>query len=150
VTPTPSRAVLWSAAVLVLTALHHVYGAVRYETPWRYHAVQLAAVTLLLILGADGIRRARSGATAGRLAERALRALIWLVPILMIGGFEGLYNHVAKNVLYLVGLSPDWMNRLFPPPTYEMPNDLLFELTGLLQVPPAFLAARALIGSRPG
>ena len=31
--------------------------------------------------------------------------------------------------------------RLFPAPTYEMPNDVLFEITGVLQVVPAALAA---------
>jgi hypothetical protein len=33
------------------------------------------------------------------------------------------------------------MARLFPPPTYEMPNDAFFEVTGILQVVPAALAA---------
>jgi hypothetical protein len=27
------------------------------------------------------------------------------------------------------------METLFPPPTYEMPNDAFFELTGVLQFP---------------
>jgi hypothetical protein len=33
------------------------------------------------------------------------------------------------------------MTRLFPPPTYELPNDAFFEITGILQVVPAALAA---------
>jgi hypothetical protein len=38
------------------------------------------------------------------------------------------------------------MTRLFPPPTYEMPNDLFFELTGVLHVVPAARAAGRLLG----
>lgn len=34
------------------------------------------------------------------------------------------------------------MTSLFPPPTYEMPNNLIFEITGILQVLPAVVAAR--------
>ena len=62
------------------------------------------------------------------------------IPILMIGMFEGLYNHVVKNLLYFGGASTG-LTRVFPPPTYEMPNDVFFEITGVLQVVPATLAA---------
>jgi hypothetical protein len=34
--------------------------------------------------------------------------------------------------------------RLFPPPKYELPNDAFFEITGVLQVVPAALAAAKL------
>jgi hypothetical protein len=63
------------------------------------------------------------------------------VAVVMIGTFEGLYNHVVKNLLYFGGASPALMMRLFPRPTYEMPNDVFFEITGVLQVVPAALAA---------
>jgi hypothetical protein len=59
----------------------------------------------------------------------------------MFGLFEGLYNHVVKDVLYFGGATTGLMMRLFPPPTYEMPNDMFFELTGILQVVPAAFAA---------
>jgi hypothetical protein len=77
-----------------------------------------------------------------RTLAQALFVLATLgVAVLMIGTFEGLYNHVVKNVLYFGGASSALMTRLFPPPTYELPNDLFFEITGLLQVVPATLAA---------
>ncbi|WP_394846705.1 hypothetical protein LZC95_04470 [Pendulispora brunnea] len=64
-----------------------------------------------------------------------------VVPVLFFGAFEGLYNHVAKDAFYFAGVSMEWMLRLFPPPTYEMPNDVLFEITGVLQAAPAGLTA---------
>ena len=39
------------------------------------------------------------------------------------------------------------MNRLFPPPTYEMPSDVFFEVTGVLQFLAAVVAARASLRS---
>lgn len=42
-------------------------------------------------------------------------------------------------------MSPTLLHRLFPPPTYELPNDLLFELLGVAQVVPAAIAAWRLV-----
>ena len=97
----------------------------------------------MVILGAYWLGGARSGTRVGRAADWVLWSVTWLVPLLLIGGFEGVYNHVVKNALYWAGLPEGWMTKLFPPPTYEMPNDLLFEITGVLQVLPAAIAARA-------
>lgn len=146
---TRTRALVAAGAVLAMTSVHHVYGAIHYATPWRYHAVHVSGVVLVVLLGAYGLGRAKPGTSAGRAADWVLWGVTWLVPVLLIGGFEGLYNHVLKNALYWGGLPAGWMTSLFPPPTYEMPNDLIFEITGLLQVPPAAVAARALWRSSP-
>ncbi|MGO4834991.1 hypothetical protein AB4144_22310, partial [Rhizobiaceae sp. 2RAB30] len=49
------------------------------------------------------------------------------------------YNHVLKNVVYF-GFGADSAQAFFPPPTYEMPDDLVFELTGIVQFPLSILA----------
>src|SRR5688572_5776450 len=41
-----------ASAVLLITSIHHAYGAYVYDTPWRYHAVIVAGVTAPLIFGA--------------------------------------------------------------------------------------------------
>jgi hypothetical protein len=66
-----------------------------------------------------------------------LGALALAFPFAMIGLFEGGYNHVLKNVLYFGGATRDLLQALFPAPTYELPNNLLFELSGIAQFPPA-------------
>jgi hypothetical protein len=59
---------------------------------------------------------------------------ITLVPSLgFIGVFEGIYNHLLKNIMYFGGADDGLLQTLFPAPTYEMPNDLLFEITGVMQ-----------------
>jgi hypothetical protein len=136
-----TRLILEICAVFALTSLHHVYGAIRYATPWRYHAVVFSAVALAVILAAASLSRARPDTPGGRGARWVFWIVSLAVPVLLVGGFEGLYNHVIKVALYAGGLPEPWMRRLFPPPAYEMPDDLFFEATGILQVVPAALVA---------
>jgi hypothetical protein len=58
---------------------------------------------------------------------------------------EGGYNHVMKNALFFGGLPRSTLERLFPPPTYEMPTDLWFEGSGVLQFVIAVWAAYYLV-----
>jgi hypothetical protein len=127
------RSAVASLAVLLLTSVHHAYGAFVYRTPWRLHMVGVAAVTAVVLLGALALSRARWAFFLFALTTLA-------VPVGMVGAFEGFYNHVLKNVFYFGGASGALLERLFPPPTYELPNDFFFELTGVLQVVPAVLA----------
>lgn len=125
---------------LVLTSVHHAYGAMIYGTPWRLHILHIAvpaavAIALLLFIGS-----ARRGKPGGRLATWAAVAIILAFPVATIGVFEGGFNHVLKNLIYF-GFGVDSARALFPPPTYEMPNDLVFELTGVAQFPLSILAS---------
>ncbi len=140
-----NRSALASLAVLLLTSVHHVYGALLYRTPWRMHMVGVAAVTAGGLLGALAVYRARPGGWTGGVALAVFVLTTLGVPVGMIGAYEGAYNHVLKNVLFFGGASPELLARLFPPPTYELPNDFLFELTGVLQVVPAVVAATWLL-----
>lgn len=141
---------LWALGTLGATALHHVYGAIRYASPWRMHAAVIAlllAPLFVVLYGSftRGISGA-PGARRGRAAGWALALISLVYPIALIGGFEGLYNHVAKNLFYLGGMSRPRLLELFPPPTYELPNDVVFEVSGVLQVAPAALGLLALVG----
>ena len=128
-------------AVLLLTSVHHVYGGYIYATPWRYHAVPVSVATLVVMLGALALWRRRPPILAGRIARIVFLLTTLAIPVVGFGLFEGLYNHVVKNLLYFAGAPAAMLRQLFPPPTYEMPNDVFFEITGILQVIPAALAA---------
>ncbi|XYH97186.1 hypothetical protein ACMHYB_57040 [Sorangium sp. So ce1128] len=138
------KAALAGVAVMVMTAVHHAIGAVVYRTPWRLHIAFLSVPTIAVILGALAVHRRRAGAPAGRASFVVLVAALALVPIAWIGAFEGVYNHVLKDALYFLAPGSPALLRLFPPPVYEMPDDALFEITGVLQVLPAWVAATAL------
>src|SRR3954467_13461759 len=99
-----ARALLLGAlATLGLTAAHHAYGAVRYQTPWRHHAAIVAFWVGLALLAAFIVHQRRPATRTGRFAGWAPAALTLLVPVLSIGLFEGLYNHVLKDGVFLAG-----------------------------------------------
>lgn len=129
------RRVLWLAlTVLLLTSGHHAYGAYIYGTPWRLHVVFVSVITAAALLGSFAVLRRRSAGLRGRIAFRAFAAVVLAIPVAAIGLFEGGYNHALKNALHFAGAPIAVMHRLFPPPTYELPNDIFFEITGVLQL----------------
>ena len=134
---------LSASLVYALTIIHHVYGAIAYDTPWRLHAAFLGlggiAATLLFMWGATRWRTP----VLRQLATVLLLGVTLVLAVGLIGCFEGGYNHAVKLVLFFGGAGPDTMNRLFPPPTYEMPSDVFFEVTGILQFLAALVAVRA-------
>jgi hypothetical protein len=131
-------------AVLALTAIHHAYGAFVYSTPWRLHVAAVAPVLALAIGRALYLAGSRRGTPSGLGWTRIAAGLILVFPVGLIGLVEGGYNHVAKNAIYF--LSGARVARyLFPPPTYELPDNPLFEITGVAQFPLALVAAYFLI-----
>lgn len=137
----PLKAFMTSAGVVVLTVIHHVYGAVIYSTPWRHHIALIALPVLAALFVAYHVHTRHPRTTAGRAAMYVFTVITTLFSVGLIGFFEGGYNHLVKNVLYFGGASSSLLGRLFPAPTYEMPDDLLFEMTGILQFVVAFAAA---------
>jgi hypothetical protein len=136
-----STVALYALIALILTSLHHAYGAYVYATPWRLHVAFIASATALVMLAALAVLRAHPEGWLGTAAWWLFALTVLIVPILFLGVFEGFYNHVLKNALFFAGLPTREMVRFFPPPKYELPNDAFFEITGVLQVVPAALAA---------
>ncbi|MCO5163664.1 MAG: hypothetical protein M9939_21260 [Mesorhizobium sp.] len=125
--------------ILVLTSVHHAWGAYVFDTPFRLHIVFVSIPVAALIVGlfyvtATGRPRV---ATAARWAAIATIALF---PILAIGFYEGGYNHLVKNLVFFVG-GEGATREVFSSPMYEMPSDVFFEATGVLQLPAAVYAS---------
>jgi len=139
VTDATSDVMRYSLLALLLTTVHHAYGAYAYSTPWRLHVAFVAVATAAVLFGARAVRRDHPSSVAGIAARWIFVLTAIAVPMLLFGVFEGFYNHLLKNVLYFGGLPMREMTRLFPPPEYEMPNDAFFEITGVLQVVPTVL-----------
>jgi len=146
------QSLLASLTLLGVTTVHHAYGAWVYDTPWRLHVVGMAVVAGLALLGASTAFTALHP-TRWRLLALGVFTLLTGGLVAWLGLFEGLYNHVLKDALYLGGASARLLETLFPPPTYTTPDDVGFEVSGLLQVPVAawvLLAhGRLLRGERP-
>lgn len=141
-----SRAFRAALATLLLTSAHHAYGAYIYHTPWRLHVAVVAALTALMLWSAALAIRSYPAGPARGVATVAFCLVDAVVPVLAIGFFEGGYNHGLKNALYFIGSSPPLMAQLFPPPVYELPNDVLFEASGVVQFVVGILAGHRLYG----
>jgi hypothetical protein len=139
------RTLVGALAALLLTAVHHLYGAYVYATPWRTHVAYVSAVAAAALIGSFVAFRRRAAGAAGKAALWSILLLTLALPVVGIGLFEGGYNHLLKVTLYYGHASPELMARLFPPPTYELPKDAFFETTGVLQFFLGALVGRHLV-----
>lgn len=124
------RTTLFTALLLLLTSIHHVYGAIIYHTPWRLHILFIAIPVMILVFLLDFLQR--------RYPHAPWLMVLYIVfvllfPLLGIGLYEGVYNHLFKNIIFLVTGDNSFFRMLFPPPAYEAPGDFWFEATGILQ-----------------
>ena len=120
---------LATVLLYALTAFHHYYGAIIYHTPWRTHVVGLGGGVLLLSYLCMVLHR--------RVHKRVLLILYLLLTFIVfglgIGIFEGGYNHLVKNILFFSGAKMNTLRWMYPSPAYEMPDNFMFETTGILQ-----------------
>lgn len=122
----------YSNILMGITSIHHIYGAFVYNTPWRLHvlAISIPVIIFSLIIS-------RFLTTSQSNLNRLLQWIFWLAvlifSVVLIGAYEGVYNHAFKNLVHFTGVSDSLQRQLFPPPKYVMPNNLIFELTGIMQ-----------------
>lgn len=114
--------------VYLITSIHHVYGAWLYETPWRNHIATQGATWLIIsyIILLAYVKWNK------KLIMCVFVVFAGFFFVGAIGFYEGAYNHVLKNILYFAGMSEDVLHQMYPPPKYELPNDWLFEISGVL------------------
>jgi hypothetical protein len=121
---------LYSNVLMAMTSLHHIYGAFVYDTPWRLH---ILLISIPIIIFSVVITRLQTQSRLNTLCQWVFWLVILVFAVVLIGGYEGVYNHALKNVIYFLGTNEEIQRQLFPPPTYVMPNNLLFEATGIMQ-----------------
>ncbi|HEY6100190.1 MAG TPA: ABC transporter permease [Anaeromyxobacter sp.] len=119
---------LATAVEATVTLLHFLHGARVCDDPGRLHVVVPGLVALSLTVAATGVFLWRPG----RLTLAAL-VLVTAVPFVGVFGlFHGGYHHVAKLAAFHAGGSRETLARLFASPDYAFPDDVTFELTGVL------------------
>jgi putative ABC transport system permease protein len=123
------------AAEAAITILHFRHGAWTYDDPSRLHVVTPALVALALVTAATGLflRQPRKLALVPLVVATA-------VPFVgMFGLFHGGYSHALKLLFFASGASRETLDRLFASPDYAYPDDIPFEVSGVL----GFVAALA-------
>lgn len=120
-------------AQMTLTSIHHVYGGIVYDSVLRLSMPIFAAIELLIVLGLlYWYRRTKSGVP--------LSSFIVVVVIVGVvqGLFHAIYGHAYKDVLFLLGVKAENIRNFFlpvmPNDFIYPPNDVFFELTGLLEL----------------
>jgi hypothetical protein len=141
-------AALADAFLLVLTSAHHLYGAWRFDTPWRAHVAHIATWAGVLLGASLIVAQTRRGRPAERWAIDAFTLLTLLVCVAWLGIYEGGYNHGIKTLVGWIGVPDSVFRALFPPSLYEPPGDVLFEVSGVLQLPAGLLAGWCAVALR--
>jgi hypothetical protein len=132
---------LATSLVYIVTTIHHLYGARLYNTPWRKDVGINGGIILLLCF----IFLYLYKVYRKRVFLILYLAISFVVFDLGIGLFEGLYNHILKNILFFGGMSFSKWRTFFPAPAYEIPGNVLFESTGVLQFFVALVSAYCLL-----
>lgn len=144
------KAGLGAILVMAMTSLHHIYGAIVYDTPYRLHIVFIAVPFAAVIVALLSFSASRRGAAASRIAAWIAGVSILVFAVAMIGVFEGGYNHTIKDFVYFV-LGEDVARGLCgAQSTCQMPDSFLFEASGIAQfvlaIPAAVWAWQLLAG----
>lgn len=131
-----------SSTVLLMTIVHHSYGAVRFATPWRHHVTFVALLLGGILWGAFALWRGHSDTTPGRILRALFLGIALFGAIAWIGVFEGGYNHALKVLAHKSGAPDALLHRLYPPGIYEPVEDWFFETTDVAQLVLAVWAIR--------
>jgi hypothetical protein len=131
----------YSLTTIVLTLIHHFYGAIIYAAPFRMHVALFAIPILGIQIAAYRAYKRSKTAWVKKICLLVILVISMVFSIVAIGFFEGGYNHVVKNVLYFAGTPVAVLDKMYSS-VYELPNDLVFEATGMLQFVTALFCLR--------
>jgi len=117
----------------LISSIHHWYGAIVYDTPWRAGVSYWIMGSVFIVYSLLYIYWKNTDNIFGRVA---MRAFLFFAVIFQTGFiiFECVYSHVLKNIFYFGGVPQSILDKLYPAPAYHLPDNVLFELTGLLQL----------------
>lgn len=138
--PAIHRAALALVVAYSLTTIHHVYGGLVDHITGRLYVPVFLLIPLVLALGL--LYRYRQ--TGSGVALAAYSVIVVVVFGLLLGGVHGGYAHTYKDILYLMGGSSKLYYALNPDEHYP-PDNLFFEITGVLEVMTTFWASLAAV-----
>ena len=116
---------------LIITTSAYIYN-----TPERLHVLAISIPVIALTLFFDYLFK-KQPEPRSKLLVGLYGAVILIPSLVLIGILEGVYNHIFKNLLFFSNVPEDIIKKVFfgfyDPALVEMPNDIIFELTGMLQ-----------------
>jgi hypothetical protein len=106
----------------LVSSIHHWYGAIAYNTPWRVSVSYWILGFVLIIYILPCVYWKYAGSIIGKIT-------IWiflLCAVFFQSGFimfECVYSHVIKNILFFGGVPQSILDTLYPAPAYHLPDD---------------------------
>ncbi len=137
-----ARALLLAAAAeTAVTLLHFAHGAHTYDDPGRLHVVGPALAMLALAAALTWIFLRQPG----RLTLGALAAATGVPFVGVFGLFHGGWSHALKLAAFHAGASRATLERVFMSGDFAHPDDVVFEVSGLLGLAAAAVVAVLLV-----
>jgi len=117
----------------LISSIHHWYGAIEYNTPWRAGVTYWIAGSVLIVYSLLFVYLKNLNNIVGKISIWAFlfSAVIFQAGFIM---FECVYSHVLKNIFFFAGMSKSTLEKLYPAPAYHLPDNMFFEFTGLSQL----------------
>lgn len=137
-----SKSLAWSMIIIcLLTMIHHIYGGILYSTPWR---IIMVCGYFFPMLGLSLFLQYKIIEQNKKWVKRIFVIQVFVVWTYLICIQEGGYNHLVKVMVHYMGISEEIVSKMFPSTLgdtafFEKPNDFIFESTGIVQVPFAFI-----------
>jgi hypothetical protein len=128
------RMALYSVLLMILTAIHHYYASILYQSPWRLHVVQVSIIVIIYTLVALVVLRKWQNTVFAKIVSSIFFVVTGVVSVAWIGIFEGGYNHVIKDIVFFIGVPESVTSTMFPPSIYHAPHDVFYEVTGVIQL----------------
>lgn len=119
------------SAAFALTTVHHVYGGIVDRSTGRL-VVPLVLAPAFVGSVVTLVAYRRSGRRGLLIAHASVTGIVFVG---LLGIFHGGYAHVYKDLVYLLGAPSNLYVALNPDEHYP-PDDLFFEVTGVLEVAP--------------
>jgi hypothetical protein len=123
-------------AAYALTSIHHIYGGLVDAAPNRLFVPIVMAIPMLVALGSL-YRYKRTGSGVALASFSIVAVLGWVI---LSGLLHGGYAHTYKDLLFLLDGPPALYYPLNPNEHYP-PDDVFFEITGVLEMVTAYFIA---------
>ena len=142
-TTTTAKSIERAAVVIglayALTTVHHIYGGLVDSAPNRLRVPIIMAIPTGIAVGSLH-RYRKTGSRAALITAATVGSLTWVV---LSGILHGGYAHAYKDVLFLLNAPPKLYHPLNPSEHYP-PDDMFFEITGVLEIGTAVLVASSM------
>jgi hypothetical protein len=134
-----NRAALRIGLAYAVTTVHHIYGGLVDSAPNRLRIPIIMAIPSAVAAGSL-YRYRHTGSRAALITAATVSGLAWVG---LSGLVHGGYAHAYKDVLFLLN-GPSRLYYPLNPSEHYPPDDLFFEITGVLEIGTAFLVASSM------